>query len=86
MQFEPCIWIIDCKTYQPIKILNDRFKFLPQPVNFYEPNSKGFYDVCGNVWELTEEQFDGLPGFKTHYLYDDYSGPSCDGRHNVLMV
>ena len=46
----------------------------------------GFYDVYGNVWEWTEDQFNGLPGFKTSYLYDDYSTPSFDGKHNMIMV
>ena len=46
----------------------------------------GFYDVYGNVWEWTEDQFNGLPGFKTHYLYDDFSSPCFDGRHTMMTV
>ena len=73
-------------TVRMKKYLGHPLIFYLQPVNFYKPNSNGFYDVSGNVWECTEDQFDGLPGFKTHYLYDDYSGPSFDGRHNILLV
>ena len=57
-----------------------------QPVNMYPPTSMGFYDVFGNVWNWTEDHFNGLPGFKSMYLYDDYSSPSFDGRHNIMMV
>ena len=52
----------------------------------FPPNSMGFYDVYGNVWEWTEDQFNGLPGFKTHYLYDDFSSPCFDGRHTMMTV
>lgn len=26
-----------------------------------------------------------MPGNKTHYLYDDFSSPCYDGRHNIIM-
>jgi len=52
----------------------------------YPPTAAGFYDVFGNVWEWTEDHFNGLPGFKTTYLYDDFSSPCFDGRHTLLMV
>lgn len=52
----------------------------------YPPSSMGFYDVYGKVWEWTEDHFNGLPGFKSSYLYDDYSTPSFDGKHNMIMV
>ncbi len=51
----------------------------------YAPNEKGFYDVFGNVWEWTEDHFNGLPGGYTDYLYDDFSTPCYDGRHNLIM-
>ena len=57
-----------------------------QPVNLYPPTSMGVYDVYGNVWEWTEDHFNGLPGFKTNYLDDDYSTPSFDSRHTMIMV
>jgi hypothetical protein len=53
-------------------------------VNKYLPNRKGFCDVFGNVWEWSEDNFNGLTD-KTHYLYDDFSTPCYDGRHNMIM-
>ena len=64
----------------------DMLSFVIQPVNMFPPTSMGFYDVYGNVWEWTEDHFNGLPGFKTSYLYDDFSTPCFDGRHTMIMV
>ena len=57
-----------------------------QPVNLFPPTSLGFYDVYGNVWEWVEDQFNGLPGFKTTHFYNDFSTPCFDGRHTMIMV
>ena len=43
-----------------------------------------FYDVIGNVWQWTESAIDGFPGFKVHPLYDDFSTPTFDGKHNLI--
>lgn len=51
----------------------------------YPSNSKGFHDVFGNVWEWCEDNFNGLPGVKSSYIYDDFSSPCYDGRHNLIM-
>ncbi|XP_022105429.1 ergothioneine biosynthesis protein 1-like isoform X2 [Acanthaster planci] len=55
------------------------------PVNLYPPTKRGFYDVFGNMWEWMEDHFNGLPGSLTHHLYDDFSTPTFDGRHNVIL-
>ena len=43
-----------------------------------------FYDVVGNVWQWTESAIDGLKGFKVHPVYDDFSVPTFDGKHNLI--
>nr|AMM72581.1 5-histidylcysteine sulfoxide synthase [Paracentrotus lividus] len=55
------------------------------PVHMYPANGKGFHDVFGNVWQWVEDHFNGLPGSETHYLYDDFSSPTYDGKHNVIL-
>ena len=57
-----------------------------QPVNMYPPSEAGFCDVFGNVWEWVEDHFNGFGEFKAHMLYDDFSSPCFDGRHNMIMV
>ncbi len=53
------------------------------PVNRYE-GPGGFYDIIGNVWQWSETPIDGYEGFKVHPLYDDFSTPTFDGKHNVF--
>lgn len=44
----------------------------------------GFHDVVGNVWQHTETPIRGLPGFEVHPLYDDFSTPTFDTKHNLI--
>ncbi|KAK3089792.1 hypothetical protein FSP39_006572 [Pinctada imbricata] len=55
------------------------------PVNMYPSNELGFHDVFGNVWEWTEDHFNGLCNYESHWLYDDFSSPCFDGRHNIIL-
>ena len=52
------------------------------PVNRFETD--GVFDVIGNVWQWTESPIDGYPGFNVHPLYDDFSTPTFDGKHNLI--
>lgn len=42
------------------------------------------FDVVGNVWQWTSTAIDGFDGFKVHPLYDDFSTPTFDGKHNLI--
>jgi 5-histidylcysteine sulfoxide synthase/putative 4-mercaptohistidine N1-methyltranferase len=42
------------------------------------------YDVVGNVWQWTETPIFPFDGFKVHPLYDDFTTPTYDGRHNLI--
>jgi len=54
----------------------------PCPVT--EFSSGGFHDVVGNVWQWTETPIAGFPGFEVHPLYDDFSTPTFDTKHNLI--
>ncbi|WP_375124755.1 SUMF1/EgtB/PvdO family nonheme iron enzyme, partial [Aeromonas sp. HMWF016] len=43
-----------------------------------------FFDLVGNVWQWTSTAIDGFDGFKIHPLYDDFSTPTFDGKHNLI--
>jgi len=43
-----------------------------------------FYDVIGNVWQWSETPINGFDGFVVHPLYDDFSVPTFDDRHNII--
>lgn len=42
------------------------------------------YDAVGNVWQWTSTPMDGFEGFAPHPLYDDFSTPTFDTKHNML--
>jgi len=54
----------------------------PCPVNKFAFGD--FYDVLGNVWQWTETPITGFAGFKVHPMYDDFSTPTFDGKHNLI--
>jgi 5-histidylcysteine sulfoxide synthase/putative 4-mercaptohistidine N1-methyltranferase len=47
-------------------------------------NGKQLFDVVGNVWQWSESAIDGFNGFSVHPLYDDFSTPTFDGKHNLI--
>lgn len=52
------------------------------PVDRFE--HEGLCDILGNVWQWTETSIDGFQGFQVHPLYDDFSTPTFDGKHNLI--
>ncbi len=44
-----------------------------------------FCDVIGNVWQWTETPIYPFHGFAVHPWYDDFSTPTFDTRHNLIM-
>ena len=52
------------------------------PVDQFEHD--GVFDIVGNVWQWTESTIDGFQGFEVHPLYDDFSTPTFDGKHNLI--
>ena len=43
-----------------------------------------FCDVIGNVWQWTATPIYPFDGFAVHPLYDDFTTPTFDGRHNLI--
>ncbi len=41
-------------------------------------------DVVGNVWQWTETPIHPFDGFRVHPLYDDFTTPTFDERHNLI--
>lgn len=55
------------------------------PVNAFQANQNGFYDVMGNAWEWCIDYFSPLNDFKVHPYYEDFSTPCFDGLHHVMQ-
>ena len=43
-----------------------------------------FYDLIGNVWQWSETPIYPYDGFEVHPIYDDFTTPTFDGRHNLI--
>lgn len=54
----------------------------PCPVNRFWHGK--WYDVVGNVWQWTETPTYPFEGFDVHPIYDDFTTPTFDGRHNLI--
>jgi 5-histidylcysteine sulfoxide synthase/putative 4-mercaptohistidine N1-methyltranferase len=52
------------------------------PVNTYKQGD--FYDVIGNVWQWSRTPMYPFEGFKVHPIYDDFTVPTFDGKHNLI--
>ena len=42
------------------------------------------FDVVGNVWQWQETPIYPLAGFEVHPIYDDFTTPTFDERHNLI--
>lgn len=54
----------------------------PCPVTLFRQGE--LYDVTGNVWQWTQTPIYPATGFEVHPLYDDFTIPTFDGRHNLF--
>ena len=52
------------------------------PVNQFAHGE--FFDVVGNVWQWTETPIYPFEGFEVHSIYDDFTTPTFDERHNLI--
>lgn len=52
------------------------------PVNRFAQGD--LYDVTGNVWQWTETPIYPFDGFEVHPIYDDFTTPTFDNRHNLI--
>lgn len=55
------------------------------PVDRFAPNSLGFNDVFGNLWQWCEDTIQPLPGFRIHPYYVDFSAPCFDDQHHMIL-
>lgn len=53
------------------------------PVNMFM--FKGFGDVVGNVWQWSRTPISGFEGFEVHEAYDDFSTPTFDEKHALIL-
>ena len=52
---------------------------------FKTKNKTVIYDVVGNVWQWSRTSIFGFDGFKVHPAYDDFSIPTFDDKHSLIL-
>lgn len=52
------------------------------PVNLFKHGE--LFDVVGNVWQWCETPTYPFDGFDVHPIYDDFTSPTFDHRHNII--
>jgi len=45
----------------------------------------GIYDVVGNAWQWSRTAIFGFEGFEPHVAYDDFSTPTFDDKHALIL-
>lgn len=63
--------------------LNFSHYFSSCPVDSFDFN--GIYDVVGNVWQWSKTPIRGFDGFEVHEAYDDFSTPTFDDKHAIIL-
>jgi 5-histidylcysteine sulfoxide synthase/putative 4-mercaptohistidine N1-methyltranferase len=53
------------------------------PVDEFEFH--GICDVVGNVWQWSRTPIDAFKGFEVHEAYDDFSTPTFDKKHALIL-
>ena len=72
---------------QSVSDYNLNYQFgSPSPVGYLETakSESGIYDLRGNVWEWLSDNLTALSGYEPHYLYENYSAPYFDTKHNMM--
>jgi formylglycine-generating enzyme required for sulfatase activity len=54
----------------------------PSPVDLF--NVRGIFDPTGNVWQWTRTPMYPFTGFEVHPIYDDFTMPTFDDKHNMI--
>ena len=73
--------------------IEDNFEFnlnlkfaSPSPVGYLTQaqSPSGLSDLRGNLWEWLSDHLTPLTGYKPHHLYENYSAPYFDTKHNIM--
>jgi len=87
----PCAWTQDPALSPDCEVLlgtqtNIDLRFGSEsPVDAAGADGALSAHLRGNVWHWCEDHFAALPGFSPSPLYDDFSTPCFDGKHQLIL-
>jgi 5-histidylcysteine sulfoxide synthase len=77
--------VLQKKPYDQYAAFSDYQKEYKENFNFMWSSPKDVGpEILGNTWHWLIDQFNPLDGFKIDPLYDDFSTPCFDGRHQMI--
>jgi 5-histidylcysteine sulfoxide synthase len=77
--------VLQKHTYKTYKGFSDYQADYKENFNFIWSSAKDVGpELFGNTWHWLVDQFNPLEGFKIDPLYDDFSTPCFDGRHQMI--
>ncbi len=53
--------------------------------SFYAKDGNELFDVVGNVWQWSRSTMKPFEGFKIHPAYDDFTVPTFDNEHALIL-
>ncbi|WP_455757734.1 5-histidylcysteine sulfoxide synthase [Sulfurimonas sp.] len=80
--------MVDILDFDESKANQNFVNFSSCPIDKYSfltENGNEIYDVVGNVWQWSRTPIRGFEGFKVHPAYDDFSVPTFDEKHALIL-
>lgn len=75
---------LDREHHESPIVANWNLEYAASSVPVDEFQHGDFFDLVGNVWQWNETPIYPFAGFKVHPLYDDFTVPTFDNRHNLI--
>ena len=77
--------VLQKRAFKNYKGLSDYQNEYKENFNFLWSSAKEVSsDLLGNTWHWLTDQFNPLEGFEINPLYDDFSTPCFDGKHQMI--
>ena len=88
-EYEAITQAVDLDEVTKMEDANINFRYASStPVDRYAfslKNDTSIFDVVGNVWQWSRSLMHPLEGFEVHPAYDDFTVPTFDDKHALIL-